>query len=59
MDEVRIYNRALTAGEIQNDMNTPINPDLTPPLVNITTPSSGSTVSSTVTVAANATDNVA
>jgi hypothetical protein len=24
IDEVRIYNRALTAGEIQVDMNTPI-----------------------------------
>ena len=24
IDEVRIYNRALTAGELQTDMNTPI-----------------------------------
>ena len=26
IDEVRIYNRALTAGEIQTDMSTPIHP---------------------------------
>ena len=26
IDEVRIYNRALTAGEIQTDMNTPVQP---------------------------------
>jgi len=24
LDEVRIYNRALTAGEIQTDMTTPV-----------------------------------
>ena len=26
LDEIRIYNRALTAAEIQADMNTAINP---------------------------------
>ena len=26
IDDVRIYNRALSAGEVQNDMNTPITP---------------------------------
>jgi len=26
IDEVRVYNRALTASEIQSDMNTPISP---------------------------------
>ena len=32
IDEVRVYNRALTAGEIQADMNTAItNPDTIPP----------------------------
>jgi fibronectin type 3 domain-containing protein len=36
IDEVRVYNRALTQTEIQSDMNTPIGPaDITPP----TTPS--------------------
>ena len=33
IDEVRIYNRALTAAEIQADMNTPVapaTPDTTP-----------------------------
>ncbi len=24
LDEIRVYNRALSAGEIQNDMNTPV-----------------------------------
>ena len=35
IDEVRIYNRALTQTEIQTDMNTPISqsgPDVTPPV---------------------------
>ena len=27
IDEVRIYNRALTAGEIGQDMATPVNPE--------------------------------
>jgi len=34
IDEVRIYNRALSQGEIQSDMNTPVappTPDTTPP----------------------------
>jgi chitodextrinase len=34
IDEVRIYNRALTAGEIQTDLNSPVEgppPDTTPP----------------------------
>ena len=36
IDEVRVYNRALTQAEIQADMNTPIAPtapDTTPPSV--------------------------
>ena len=52
IDEVRIYNRALTATEIQQDMATAIGsgtPDTTPPSIAITSPSAG-TVSGTVTV---------
>ncbi len=41
IDEVRVYNRALTQAEIQNDMNTPVGaasppPDTTPPDTTIT-----------------------
>ena len=46
IDEVRIYNRALTATEIQTDMNTAIGgtpppPDTTPPTVSVTAPAMG------------------
>jgi hypothetical protein len=62
VDDVRIYNRALTQAEIQTDMNTPVGgtppPDTTPPTVAITTPTSGATVSGAIAVAANASDNV-
>jgi len=62
IDEVRLYNRALTSTEIQTDMNAPVgNPptDTTPPAVSISGPAAGSTVSNTVTVAATASDNIA
>jgi hypothetical protein len=66
IDEVRVYNRGLSATEIQTDMNTPIGgappppppPDTQPPTVSITSPSDGATVSSAITVTANAADNV-
>src|SRR2546425_12677757 len=63
IDEVRIYTRALTQAEIQNDMNSPIGvtpppSDTTPPTVSITAPVTGAIVSGGVTVSANATDNV-
>lgn len=63
IDEVRIYNRALTASEIQTDMNTPIQTppvsrDETAPVVSLTAPAAG-TVSGTVNVTADASDNVA
>src|SRR5262249_22755605 len=32
IDEVRIYNRALSASEIQTDMNTPLSGGTTPPV---------------------------
>ena len=60
IDEVRIYNRALSAAEIQNDMNTPVappGPDTTAPTVTIGAPAAGP-VSGTVAVSANASDNV-
>ena len=55
IDEVRIYNTALTQTQIQADMNTPVNgaPDTTPPTVTAFSPASGSTnvaTNATVTV---------
>ena len=61
IDEVRIYNRPLTATEIQTDMNTAIGTppaDSTPPTVSMTAPAAGATVSGTVALSANASDNV-
>lgn len=43
---------------IQVGYNTPSGADITPPSVNITSPTSGSSVSNTVAVTANASDNV-
>jgi glucose/arabinose dehydrogenase/PKD repeat protein len=60
IDEVRIYSRALNAGEIQTDMATPIGApsgDTTPPTVQLTGPPAGS-VTGTVNVTATASDNV-
>ncbi len=63
IDEVRIYNRALSQTEIQTDMNTPIGgtppPDTTPPTVSLTAPAAGASLSATVAVTASASDNVA
>ena len=62
IDEVRIYNRALNAEEIQADMNTPVGgtplPDTTVPSVSVSAPVAGSTVAGTTTVTAAASDNV-
>ena len=61
IDEVRIYNRALSAAEIQTDMATPVAPppsDTTPPTVSVTSPTSASTVYHVTTVSAAAADNV-
>jgi len=63
IDEVRIYNRALSQAEIQTDMNTPLEgtpppPDTTPPTVAITAPTQGATVFGLVSVSAGASDNV-
>ena len=43
IDEVRIYNRALNASEIQADMNRGAAPDSDPPAVVATTPADGAT----------------
>jgi hypothetical protein len=62
IDEVRLYNRALSAVEIQSDMNTPITgsqpADTVPPIVAIISPTAGATVSGTVSVTASASDSV-
>ena len=62
IDEVRIYNRALSQAEIQTDMMTPISgsgsTDTTPPTVAMSAPANGATVSGTAAVSASASDNV-
>ena len=63
MDDLRLYNRALSASEIQTIYNlgsgSPPPADTTAPIVSITAPTSGSTVSGTsVIISANASDNV-
>jgi hypothetical protein len=63
IDEVRIYNRALSQSEIQTDMNTPVGgtpppTDSTPPSVAINAPTANSSVFGLVSVSANASDNV-
>jgi regulation of enolase protein 1 (concanavalin A-like superfamily) len=61
IDDMRIYNRALSTTELQTDMATAVPPpsvDTTLPNVAITTPVNGSTVSGTVGVVATASDNV-
>ena len=61
LDDMRIYNRALSTTEIQTDMDTPVAPppaDTTLPDVAISTPVNGATVSGTMGVVATATDNV-
>ena len=54
IDEVRIYNRALSQAEIQTDMTTPVGPpasDSTPPTVTSTTPVNNATGVSLATTA--------
>ena len=43
IDNVRIYNTALTGSQIQTDMNTPVGNDTTPPTVTSKTPALGAT----------------
>jgi hypothetical protein len=65
IDEIRVYNRALSPSEIAADRDAPISggsppppSDTTAPTVSLTSPSAGTTVSGSVPVAANASDNV-
>ena len=63
IDEVRIYGRVLAQAEIQADMTTPVGgtplPDTEPPVVSISAPANGAIFGGTVTVSANASDDVA
>src|SRR5439155_16725780 len=64
MEEVRIYNRALSGAEIQNDMNSPVSatpqaPDPTPPTVTLTAPAPGVALSHVTEISATASDTVA
>jgi hypothetical protein len=63
IDEVRVYNRALSALEVSGDSTTPVSapaaPDTTAPNVAVTAPAGGATVSGgSVSVAATASDDV-
>ena len=64
LDDVRIYNRALTSAEIQSDMATPVggiassSADTTPPTIVIASPKPDATISGRIRLQANATDNV-
>jgi hypothetical protein len=60
IDEVRIYNRALSPAEILADMSTPVGSageDTTPPVVAVVSPAAGATVSGNVVLSATASDN--
>ncbi len=58
IDEVRVYDIALSETEIRADMDTPLSADTEPPVVTLTAPLDGATVSGDVTISADATDNV-
>jgi hypothetical protein len=60
LDEVRVYNRPLSEGEVRVDMSTPIGGALetSPPTVSVSSPASGSSVSGNTTLTAAASDNV-
>jgi N,N-dimethylformamidase beta subunit-like protein/concanavalin A-like lectin/glucanase superfamily protein/galactose oxidase-like protein/Big-like domain-containing protein/Kelch motif protein len=62
IDEVRIYARVLAPSEIQADMSTPVGgsplPDTTPPTVSISSPAPGASLQGSLSVSANAADNV-
>ena len=62
IDDVRIYDRALTINEVQADLATSVTgaapPDPTPPTVSITAPANGAQVADIITVTAAAADNI-
>ena len=49
IDEVRVYNRALTASELQADLNTPVGDTTTPPATYALAVTKGGTGSGTIT----------
>ncbi|MCK1597287.1 LamG-like jellyroll fold domain-containing protein [Bradyrhizobium sp. 164] len=58
LDDLRIYNRALTLAQVQSDMTTPVgNPTTGSPQVLIDSPINGAQVSGIVNVTADATDD--
>ena len=58
IDEVRVYNTALSAAQVQTDMNTAIGGgDTQPPTVSITAPANNAQVGGSVTVTADASDD--
>ena len=64
LDEIRVYDRALTAAEVVADRDTPVGggtpppPDTTAPTVSLSAPANGATVSGTQSVTATAADDV-
>ena len=62
IDEVRIYNRALSAAEVATDRDTAVTgggpPPTPPPTTAVTAPAAGATVSGSVNLTASASDNV-
>lgn len=61
LDDIRVYNRALTDQEITDLYHyagSAFSSDITPPAVSISSPASGATVSGTTVITANASDNV-
>jgi glucose/arabinose dehydrogenase/PKD repeat protein len=61
IDELRVYDRALTAAQVTTDMNTRIGSapaDTTAPAVSLTAPAAGASVTGATDVRADASDNV-
>jgi glucose/arabinose dehydrogenase/PKD repeat protein len=61
LDDVRLYNRTLTQGEVETDMNLPLaagSSDPSAPTVSITNPLNNAQVSGSVTITADAHDDV-
>src|SRR5262249_8483048 len=59
IDDVRIYNRALSLNEIRSDLSTPVGGTLETPAPTVSLPPPSGTVSGTQTLSATATDNTA
>ena len=58
IDDVRIYNTALSQTEVQAAMAAPAGVETTAPTVSLTAPAAGSALTGTVAVSASASDNV-